>query len=75
MNKLIADIAISIATVDNDGNLVRTETMEWNTEESEDIVLTQVQIRDAIDSLCEFLDISHVELPKIQETKEKKSGE
>jgi len=77
MNKFITDITINVVTLDEKGNPIRTDALEYNTEEGEEVVLTQEQLRDAIDTLFEYVDTPSIQIPKakdIKEPKEKKSS-
>jgi len=69
MHKFVADILVNVAIVDTSGNLIRTENLEWNAENGDNLILTQPQLRDAIDTLCEFLDVPNIPIATIKEKK------
>jgi hypothetical protein len=57
MSKFITNIIVNVDIVDDDGNTIRTETLEWDSEDDKDPTLSQSQIKNIVDYLCEFIDV------------------
>jgi len=69
MKKVITEVIVSVAVLDNEGSPVRAEGSEWTTAD-EVSALSQEQLRDAVDYLWQYLDVP----PLRQTVKEEKKA-